>query len=584
MPTRRLTPSRIGTTIALLAFAPDTAAASIGDAPVWQQVATAGTFKGYRGGELEFTFDKALFDRVVANFRRSPNYRVDANGVGNNDVIAWDFHHASEMHATEGTIPISGTPAQGWIQELAVRQGQDGKVALWALTRWLEPARSYVKEGRYKWASVSVVFDAVDAISGQVVGPLLTSVALTNQPFIEGMQSLAADRQAAGRKQVLNMYVERADSPEQAMEQLRRMLGLPETADVVAVLAELSKVSQWLAAGASPLGVDLEEIVAGIRCILNLPALASNEEVMMEVDKLMARLGEASGVDGGIAAPVPGATPAPAAPPAPPPPGAPALTKDTNMELKALADKLGVVAQEQAVLEALTGLCELRAIVASALGLENTTSIKVICKASITDTEVRAKYSTLFKALGVENPDAALDKVADLMTQSEELKKVAPELAVLKKKVEESEAEVAEEDVEAAMASLGISNDSANYEGIKLAVAHYRKGNSRDDFFKKYPKAEESRTYLTRSISTQTPAPAPKKGAPATRVEASRGDEVPKDSVDITAYSGANLMLKACEFVKLSVSGAQSWPWAKVHEHASALVRCKKVHMGGARA
>jgi hypothetical protein len=134
------------------------------------------------------------------------------------------------------------------------------------------------------------------------------------------------------------------------------------------------------------------------------------------------------------------------------------------------------------------------------------------------------------------------------------------------------------------MASLGISNDSANYEGIKLAVAHYRKGNSRDDFFKKYPKAEESRTYLTRSISTPTPAPAPKKGAPVTRVEASRGDEIPKDAVDISAYSGANLMLKACEFVKLSVSGAQSWPWSKVHEHASALVRCKKVHMGGARA
>ncbi|HEX2876214.1 MAG TPA: phage protease [Polyangiaceae bacterium] len=164
------------------------------DKPVWVHVATAGTYKGYAGGDMPFTFDLPVFKQIVANVRRHPSFRLGSNGVGNKDVIAWDFHHASEMPAASvGTL---GAPAQGWIQDAEVRIGADGRAELWVLTRWLEPARSYIKEGRYQWASVSVLFDAVDAITGVRVGPTLTSVAITNQPFIEGMQPLAASRNA----------------------------------------------------------------------------------------------------------------------------------------------------------------------------------------------------------------------------------------------------------------------------------------------------------------------------------------------------------------------------------------------------
>lgn len=575
-------PTIVVSQVALMMAALPGADATATDAPVWVQVAEEGTFKGYQGGEFEFTFDLNLFKQVVTNFRRSKNYRLGPNGYGDRDVVAWDFHHASEMPAVTGTIPVTGTPAQGWIQDLDVRRSESGKLGLWALTRWLEPARTYIKEERYKWASVSIVFDAVDAISGKSLGPMLTSVALTNQPFIEGMQQLAADKLAAGHVKLRScgMYVERADSPEDALESIRRLLGMPETSDAVAVLAELEKVKQWIASGTTPLGVDLDDIVGGVRTILNLPALSSNEEVMGEVDKLITRLAETSGVEGGaMPAPVPGA--APAAPAEPNiPPGAPALSKENAMSfLKALADKLGVIAQEQAVLEALDGLVELRAIVASARGLDSTASTKVICKAAMTDNEVRAKFGPLLKALGVEDPDAALDKVGDLMTQSEELKKVAPELSALRKKAEEAEAEVADTDVEAAMASMSIAKTSEHYEGIKLAVTHYRKANTREDFFKKYPKAEANRAHLTRTISGGTSA-----GDDPAKVAASRTTttETPKDAVDVSAFSGSNLMLKTCEFVRASVQGAQSWPWDKVHEHASALVRSKKVHMGKA--
>ena len=250
--------------------------------------------------------------------------------------------------------------------------------------------------------------------------------------------------------------------------------------------------------------------------------------------------------------------------------------------LKALADKLGTVATEKAVLEALDGLCELRAVCASAHGHDSNSSIKVILKSTVSDADVRAKFGPLLKALGVEDPDAALDKVGDLMTQSEELKKVAPELSALRKKSEETEAAAEGEDVEAAMASMGIAAKSEHYEGIKLAVAHYRKTNKREDFFKKYPKAEEHRNYLTRSISTTTASTGTGSADAPRVVAASRSSEgaPPAGSIDVGAYSGGNIMLKTCDFVRASVQGAQSWTWDKVHEHASALVRSKKVHIG----
>ena len=49
------------------------------------------------------------------------------------------------------------------------------------------------------------------------------------------------------------------------------------------------------------------------------------------------------------------------------------------------------------------------------------------------------------------------------------------------------------------------------------------------------------------------------------------------NAIDISHHNGANLMLKACDFVRCSVQGADKWEWSKVHEHASALVRSKRV-------
>ncbi len=204
---------RRGTPVAL-----DSASAS--DAkPVWCMVAKEGEFRGYAGGP--FRFDDVVFTELVRNFRSHPSYKPG----GKSDVVPWDFHHASEHQ--DGAVGVIGAPAQGWVRELDVRRGAEG-AELWALTRWLEPARSYIREGSYKWASVTVVFDARDPVSGKNVGALLTSIALTNQPFLEGMQALAAERrpQAPGvtmRTIALNNLPRSVLADSAKMQRLRKL-------------------------------------------------------------------------------------------------------------------------------------------------------------------------------------------------------------------------------------------------------------------------------------------------------------------------------------------------------------------------
>lgn len=562
----------------------DTTTTGVTPDATWVQVASEGQFKGYAGGTKSFTFDAGVFGRIVDNFRRHPSYKKGPDGVGCEDIIAWDFHHASEMMPTDGSIPTSGAPAQAWIRELAIRQNPENQqTELWALTNWLEPAKTYVREGRYKWASVSVVFDAIDAKSAQNIGPILTSVALTNQPFIEGMQKLAAERWRNG------MYIEAADSAEDALEMIRSMIGLPETADAATVIAELEKVKQWVTTGQTPLGVELDDIVGDLRTILNLPALSSSEEVFVEVAKLVSRLTAESGVGGQVNQPAPAPPPGtmmpegapnsvqpPASPPAP-------MLEKKNMEiLKTLASKFGVVATPEAILEAADQLTEVRTTLSKSLKLSGNVANAVLLKAVTDDATVRAKYVPLLSALGVENPDAALDKIAKMMTDSAKLAEITPEFAALKAKDEVSEQAVADEEVETAVASTGVTASSEHYKGLKIALTTLRK-NDRKSFDEQYPKdkLDATRKALGKTVAAgSTKVDAAKltsKIAATGNQESGAAAGASGGAIDVSQYEGANLVLKACSYVTASVPGAKDWSWDKTHQHACTLVRSKAV-------
>lgn len=149
--------------------------------PVWIQLAKVGTFKGHSAGPFEL--NPEIFAQIVKNFEATVNKRIPI-----------DFEHASEEDAAAGSIPVDGAPAQGWILKLENR----GAAGLWGLVEWLEPARTYIREGKYKFFSPAIRFGAKDRVTGQPIGARMTSGALTNNPFLDGLAPLAAKDRSAG--------------------------------------------------------------------------------------------------------------------------------------------------------------------------------------------------------------------------------------------------------------------------------------------------------------------------------------------------------------------------------------------------
>lgn len=158
---------------------------------VWIQLAKAGAFKGHASGPFEL--DAKVFGDIVRNFRATSNR-----------AIPIDFEHASESDPTQGSIPTHGAPAQGWIVDLKIDGG-----ALYGLVEWGDKAREYIKSGAYKFFSPAIRFGARDRVSGAQIGARMTSGALTNNPFLDGMMPLAAKDTAA---------------PELTIERLRAMV------------------------------------------------------------------------------------------------------------------------------------------------------------------------------------------------------------------------------------------------------------------------------------------------------------------------------------------------------------------------
>jgi phage I-like protein len=138
------------------------------------QIARPGDFKGHPQGG--FVMDGETFAGIIRNFESSRNRRVPV-----------DYEHATEMVSAPGVLQ-HGAPAVGWVTSLEVR-GDD----LWATVEWCDPAAvEAIRSGRYAYCSPAIVFGAIDPESGESIGARLTSVALTNRPFLDGMEPVTA--------------------------------------------------------------------------------------------------------------------------------------------------------------------------------------------------------------------------------------------------------------------------------------------------------------------------------------------------------------------------------------------------------
>lgn len=190
------------------------------DAPkqVWIQIAKPGTFKGHPAGP--FALDGKVFDQIVRNFKATQNQSIPI-----------DFEHASEADPTSGSIPVEGAPAQGWIRDLKIQGGN-----LYGLVEWGQRAREYIKSGQYKYFSPAIRFNSRDRVTGDPIGARMTSGALTNNPYLDGMAPLAARDAAQG--DAVRAAGERASrslkllhSTNEYMPHIRNALGLHDLAD-----------------------------------------------------------------------------------------------------------------------------------------------------------------------------------------------------------------------------------------------------------------------------------------------------------------------------------------------------------------
>lgn len=146
------------------------------DAPVVDiHVAMEGTWEGHPSGP--FTLDRAGFEQAVANFARHLN------------PIPLDYEHSSVYSAE--------APAAGWIQALEIRDDSEGAAHLWAKAELTDKAAGYVREGAYRFSSGVFEFESTDRQSGESLGLVVSSIALTNLPFISGQTPIQLSRRAA---------------------------------------------------------------------------------------------------------------------------------------------------------------------------------------------------------------------------------------------------------------------------------------------------------------------------------------------------------------------------------------------------
>jgi phage I-like protein len=147
-------------------------------------------------GSNKFSITPGDLESIVSNFRKRQNGEINV-----------DYDHASEMPevAAGGPIPSAGRivsidPPEKLGANSELRMANRESDSLFAthhsrsiLWGWFEPterARTLVKNGEYRYISPAIDWGAKNKRTGKPQGATLTSVALTNRPFLEEMPQI----------------------------------------------------------------------------------------------------------------------------------------------------------------------------------------------------------------------------------------------------------------------------------------------------------------------------------------------------------------------------------------------------------
>jgi phage I-like protein len=143
-------------------------------------IARTGTFNGYKDGSFELT--QEMFDECINNFYSEKNPIPVYKG------------HADVQGSLTGEEP----PSMGWI--LGLKQDDQGN--LFAMVELTEELASMIKAGNYKFTSIYMKGNEINRESGEEIGCRLASLAMTNQPFIDGLSSVALSQNTQNLKSI----------------------------------------------------------------------------------------------------------------------------------------------------------------------------------------------------------------------------------------------------------------------------------------------------------------------------------------------------------------------------------------------
>ena len=140
------------------------------------QVLFEGTFNGGKRYGI-FDITRKLMETLKRNFER-----FNAGGA-----VMVDYNHLSEY---KDSSPKQARAA-GWIQKLMLTdQG------LFAVVKWTKEAAEMIRDEQYKFISAAFAEDYTHPNSDKPIGAWLSSIALTNRPFMKGIQPVALTEEA----------------------------------------------------------------------------------------------------------------------------------------------------------------------------------------------------------------------------------------------------------------------------------------------------------------------------------------------------------------------------------------------------
>lgn len=233
--------------------------------PVWIQLAKPGSFRGHAAGP--FTLDAAVFSQVLSNFKSTANRHIPI-----------DFNHASEQDPTAGSLPVEGAPAQGWIVDMKIEGGN-----LWGLVQWGELARQYIREGGYRYFSPAIRFNSRDRVTGQPVGARMSSGALTNDPFLDGLMPVAASNVQAP------VVLSAVGHSSETLPRIRRALKLSDLASSAECSAEFGRLCDAvdMGGGEDVDGMPVRDRIASLRTEMNAPLTQPLDEFLEQIESIL---------------------------------------------------------------------------------------------------------------------------------------------------------------------------------------------------------------------------------------------------------------------------------------------------------